>query len=102
MSKMVAITDGDELVRYYLEELSTDIDGSCWEMRTTVLCPLRNCAKLLQVFHVTQRGRDLLAILNQVIYYVEQMIIHWETKSGEITETFHGEGEYKLYEGPIG
>ena len=99
---MIILTKSPVLVKCYLEELSADIDGSCQEMRVTVLCPLRNCAKLLHLFHVTQRGRDILAILNQVIYYVEQTIIHWETKSSEITETLHGEREYKPHKGPIG
>lgn len=99
---MITLTENPVLVECYLEELSTDIDSSCQEMRVTVLGPLRNCARLLQPFHATQRGRDLLAILNQIIYCVEQMIIHWEIKSGEITKILHGEREYKPYEGPIG
>lgn len=98
---MVTPTENPKLVEHYLDELSTDIDNSCQEMRSLVLHPLKNCAKLLQPFQVTQRGRNILATLRQIIEHVEQMIIHWETESNEITKTLHGEREYKLHEEPI-
>ena len=96
---MATLTENPEL--RYLNELSTDIDGSCQEMRGTVLCPLKYCAKLLQPFHITQRGRDILAVLNQTINYVEQMIAHWEIQSSEIAEFLRGEREDKPHKEPI-
>jgi len=96
---MITPAERSKFIECYLEKLSTDIDSSCQEMRVTVLCPLKNCAKLLQAFQVTQRGRDILARLNQIIVYVERMIVHWETKSSGITKSLQ---EYKPYKGPIG
>ena len=98
---MMTLTENPEYAKYYLEELSRDLSDSCWEVRCTILTPLKNCAKSLQPFHVTQRGRDTLATLHEVIERIERMITHWEAKSNEITETLRGEREYKLHEEPI-
>lgn len=97
----ITLTENPKLVEHYLNELSTDVDSSCQEMRSLVLHPLRNCIRLLQPFQVTQRGRDILATLHQIIEHTERMIIHWEAESNEIAKTLRGERKYRLPEEPV-
>lgn len=93
----LTLTENPGYAKHYLDELSRGLSDSCWEVRCTILTPLKGCAKSLQPFHVTQRGRDALATLHEIIERIEGMTTHWETKSREIAEVLRGEREYKLH-----
>ena len=98
---MITLIENPEYTKHYLGLLAEDLDNSCWEVRNTMLLPLKGCAESLEPFRITWRGREVLATLHQVIEYMERMTTCWETRSSEIVKTLRGEKEYKLPKEPI-
>lgn len=82
-----------EKLEYYLSELVDDLDGTCWEVQTIIIEPLKRCTKLLECFEVTERGREVQTVLTSVLEEVESLTQHWQSRANRITRILSGKNE---------